>query len=81
MPYQDDTDRFCPVCKGRRKLRDTSTHDYGYSAYGSTPCWACYVPAAPEAAPLGPDALMDAALGDARAAWDAMTFAEYHGGR
>ena len=78
MPHNDDTDRFCGVCHGKRYLPDTSAHDYGYSARSRTPCWACYVPAAPEPAPLGPDALLDAAFPNAAArdAWNAERFAE-----
>jgi hypothetical protein len=76
MPHNDDTDRFCGVCHGKRHLPDMSAHDYAYSARSTTPCWACYVPAQPEAAQLGPDALMDLAIAKLAAA-AAMTPAEY----
>lgn len=81
MPHHDDTDRFCGVCHGKRYLPDTSRDEYGYSAHSRTPCWSCHVPEAP-APIIGPDALMDAAFGsrEARMAWDAERFAEYHGG-
>jgi hypothetical protein len=63
MPHNDDTDRFCPVCHGRRFLTDTHTSDYSYSAHTLTPCWSCHVPSAAVTAPyIGPDDLMDAAV-------------------
>lgn len=81
MPHNDDTDRFCPVCKGARRLTDTATHEYGYSARSLTPCWSCYVPEEPQPV-VGPDALVDAALasmGMTRAQWNAERWAEFHG--
>lgn len=82
MPYHDDTDRYCTVCHGTRRLTDTATHEYAYSAFSSATCWACAVPSEPTVT-LGPDALMDAAFGsrEARMAWDAERWAEYHGER
>ena len=62
MPHTDDTDRFCPVCRGARFFIDTSTHDYGYTATSRTPCWACHVPSGTPEPIIGPDALMDATL-------------------
>lgn len=62
MPYHDDTDRFCPLCGGKRYLIDGSRVDYGYSARSTTTCWACVRPSADEPAQLGPDALIDAAM-------------------
>ncbi len=74
--FHDDTDRYCNVCHGARVLPDSSTHEYGYSARGTTPCWACHVSAQPEPMGLGPDALMDAATAK-RAAANGMTIAAY----
>lgn len=80
MPYNDDTDRFCPTCKGARGFLDPNVNGYGFGSW--TPCWACVVPEEPEPV-IGPDALMDAAFGsrEARMKWDAERWAEYHGER
>ena len=84
MPYNDDTDRFCPTCRGARFLHDISRTEYGTSAFTRTACWNCYVPAKPEALASDDDLL--AAAQEAAAAKAGMTaqefraaeWAEYH---
>ena len=61
VPYHDDTDRFCPLCGGKRYLIDGARHDYGYSARSFTTCWACTTASEPEAIPAKDD-LIDAAV-------------------
>lgn len=85
MPHKDDTDRFCPVCHGTRRLVDTATHEYGYSAFSSATCWACYVPAEPTPIPRKDD-LIDAEIAKLAAAegmtpqdYRAREYAEFHG--
>ena len=68
-------DRHCPLCHGKRQLRDTSAHDYGYNAWSVTPCWACATPAEPDSV-LRKDDLIDAAV-DRLAAAAGLSRAEY----
>lgn len=86
MPYTDDSDRFCPVCHGRRVLVDVHRSDYAPHAFTTTPCFACY--REPQAEPPQPtvDDLIDAATARHAAAagltvgeWQAQVFAQYWG--
>lgn len=87
MRYNDDTDRYCPTCKGTRRLTDTSTHEYGYSARTTIPCWACAVPSEPEVIPRKDDLIAEAiaklaaACGMTASEYLAAEYAEFHGGR
>jgi hypothetical protein len=49
MAYNDDTDRHCPHCGGKRFFSDTHTHDYGYTARSNTRCWDCAPAVEPDA--------------------------------
>jgi hypothetical protein len=82
MAYNEDADRYCPHCGGKRFITDTHTHDYGYSARSVSRCWDCAPAVEPEAPYVGPDALMDAALarmGMTSSEWSAALFAEFGG--
>lgn len=87
MAYHDDTDRFCNVCHGTRRLSDTSTHEYGYSARSVTPCWACAGEREPDVIPRKDDliaaaiAKMASACGMTPAEYLAAEYAEFHGER
>lgn len=81
MAYNDDTDRHCPHCGGKRFFSDTHTHDYGYTARSNTRCWDCAPAVEPDVIP-DKDALVDAALarmGMTSTEWSAALFAEFGG--
>lgn len=81
MAYNDDTDRHCPHCGGKRFFSDTHTHDYGYTARSNTRCWDCAPAVEPDVIP-DKGALMDAALarmGMTSTEWSAALFAEFGG--
>lgn len=77
MPYQDDTDRYCPHCHGKRFFTDTHTHDYGYSARSVTRCWDCAPAVEPDAPHQLVDDLRDAAMARMLVSMG-MTRDEYH---
>lgn len=80
MPHNDDTDRYCPRCHGRRFFFDTSRDSYAPGATSLTRCDVCWVPETPEApeAPRKSDDELVAEATDRLIAQWGITKAEYY---